>query len=125
MALTRTKNNGKKYDEKECWDLYMSWGAAATVEKLHRWHKEYKGFGSHMGGIWAMWRYAAQNPDACYPQFKQWYFESASAIADEVVDPNITFDDFLNEIRVHAKNKNSIMSQKKYKQFCQKWNLNE
>ena len=125
MALTRTKTGTKKYDDEECWNLAMSWGAAFTTNKLHRWHKENKGFGSHMGGIWAMWRWAAKNPELCYPQYKKWYFESASDVSNEVIDPNASFEEFLEDIRRHAHGKDSILSKKAYKQWCVKYGLED
>jgi len=137
MALTREKENkfNKKYDDRECWDLAMSWGAAFTVDKLHRWHKKNKGFGSRMGGVWAMWRWAARNPELCYPQFKKWYFENAigetrwEEIGDKMVEkdinPNVTFEEFLEKIRDHAKDKDSVLSNTAYKTWCAKWNMEE
>ena len=50
---------------------------------------------------------------------------TASAIKNEVVDPSVTFEDFLEEIRVHAVNKNSVMSKRAYKQWCVKYGLEE
>lgn len=121
MALTTTRISNKKYDEEECWNLAMSWGAAFTTNRLHEWHKKNKNFGSHMGGVWAMWRWAARNPELCYPQYKQWYLESAKAI--EVIDANVTFEEFLRDIQKHAKGKDSILGRKAYKKWCAKYGL--
>ena len=132
MALTRTKNKGKKYDEKECWDLYMSWGAGATVDKLHKWHLANTDFGSRMGGVWAMWRWAARNPELCYPQYRQWFFENNVGKTEQVeengkrvqkeINPNITFNDFLGIIQEEARNV-SVLSRRAYRQFCAKYEL--
>jgi hypothetical protein len=127
MALTRRVSTNKKYNDRECWEQFMEWGAAASVNKLERWHKENKGFGSHMGVVWAMWRHAASNPERCFPQYKKWYFETASAEPD-APDPNVTFEDFLEEIRFHAEGKgergrSSVLSHRAYKLFCETYGL--
>ena len=130
MALTRKNNIQKKYNDQECWEQFMSWGAAATCKKLKEWHIEKHGWGSPMGVVWAMWRWSASNPEQCYPQYKTWFFETASNTKGEVIDSNATFKDFLEDIKIHAKGtgakrKSSILSHRAYKQFCAKWNLEE
>ena len=133
MALTRKSNVRKKYNDQECWEQFMSWGAAATFKKLKEWHIEKHGFGSQMGPRWAMWRWAAENPELCYPQYKKWYFETAMNTNWFNDDPNIPFggkDSFLEGIKTvvkgtGAKRSNNILSHRAYKQFCAKWNLEE
>ncbi len=130
MALTRKTNRQKIYNDQECWDKFMEWGAASTCRKLFLWHKEEHGFASQMGPVWAMWRWAADNPELCFPQYKKWYFETAMNTDRFDGDPNVTIKDFLEEIKTHAKgtgnkHKTCILSKKGYKLFCEKWNLEE
>lgn len=130
MALTTRIGAFKKYNDKECWEQAMSWGAAFSVNRLERWHKENKGWGSHMGVVWAMWRWAAENPEACFPQYQKWVFEKASNThgTPEVPDFNVTFEQFLEEIRFHAegkgaKGRSSVLSKSRYNQFCENYGL--
>lgn len=139
MGLTRTKENryNKKYDDKEIWDHAMGMGAAFTVRKLCAWHIEQKGFGTLMGCVFAMWRHAARNPELCFPQYRQWYFENAigqtqwvfgenGKMEKKEVNSNTTFTNFLLDIQRHIKSdKKSIFGKKTYKDWCARYGLAE
>ena len=125
MALTQTGRGAKLYDEKACWDKAMEWGAAFTYRKLKKWHRDYYGFGSQMGPCWAMWRYAINNAEECFPQYKQWYFQTYenSLRHKEDIKSEVNFKDFLEDCKAHAKGKNTILSRSAYKKFCEKYGL--
>lgn len=115
MAHAEPKN--KKYDEKGCWNRFMEMGAAYTVRKLNSWHKEKYGFVSHMGVQWAIWRYACKNPETAYDQYKVWNL-------------GFGFRDFLKKCQRIAKGtgnsrRDSILGKRAYRQFCQKYELEE
>lgn len=114
----------KIYNDRECWETAMSWGAAFTYRKLAKWHIGKHGFGSAMGPRWAMWRYACQNPEECFPAYKDWYFLTAynGTRSPRDPDPNITFRDFLEDCKAHGNNK-SVMARRTYKKFCEKHGL--
>ena len=119
----------KKYPEKEIWEKFMGMGAAASYPKIRNWLRE-KGYVGkmQMGPVFAMWRYAVKNPEEAFPLYQKWHFEYASDISGEgnVVDPNVTFDDFLKDAQYRILHSgDSIASKILYKQFCQKYNLSE
>jgi hypothetical protein len=119
--LTRTKTGKvKKYNEQECWEVYMGMGAAASQKKLINWLWEERRIkASNMGPVWAMWRWALKNPEQCYEQYKKWWFESAS---QEGVDSNVSFRDFLEDVKHHCRHR-SMGSRKEYEDFCAKYGL--
>ena len=130
MALTGKKI--KKYDEKECWDKFMEMGAGATIRKLNNWHTEKYGFASQMGPYWAMWRYACKNVDQAFGQYKVWWFETASAVQNVKNVPSfiVTKEDFLKDCRNHIIGsgnirRDSVLSQRAYRKFCQENGLEE
>ena len=117
----------KKYNGQMCWEKYMEWGAAASHIRLRRWlisqgvEIEEKG----MGSFFSMWRYAIFNPEATFPQYKKWYFETASSSLDEnfnPVNPNVSYEDYLQVLKKHGKIR-SLLSRNEYKRFCEKYNL--
>lgn len=102
----------------------MSWGAAASHIKLRRWLKEEKGLDIEtkgMGSFFAMWLWAIRNPELTYPQYKKWYFETAS---QEGVKSDVSFDFYLQELKRQGKMR-SLISRKEYNEFCEKYNLSE
>lgn len=119
--LTKTKNGiQRKLDDKECWDTYMSWGAAASHKKLRLFMQEKNQVNvSVMAPFFAMWRYAIRNPEETFTQYKKWFFETAS---QEGLDGNITFDDFLQDLKQHGKME-ALLSRSRYIEFCEKYNL--
>jgi hypothetical protein len=126
MALTKLRNTNKIYPDKELWEKYMSWGKAASHLKLRRWLIE-NGFSIKeygMGAFWAMWRYAIRNPEEAFPLYKKWYFETASDVKPnpDVIDPVVTFQDFLEDCRLHARQR-SCVSRGEYIRFCNKHGL--
>lgn len=126
MGITNT-NRVRKYDGKELWEMYMSWGAASSHRKLRGWLLDERGIkSSQMGPFWCMWRYALKNPEEAFPAYKKWHFDTASNRSDGVViDGNITFEKFLEDVRNHAKGKKTVVGTSVYKSFCQKYNLVE
>jgi hypothetical protein len=132
----------KLYNEKECWEKYMSWGAAASTQRLLNWHRAEHGFGTRMGPVFAMWRWAVNNPEECYPQYKEfhrhnapgedlsqysnfkikWFFENYKSGEYQ----EITFEEFLNLIKKLARvYVGSVLGKKAYKRFCDKYGLKE
>lgn len=113
-----------KYDAKECWDVYHSWGAAASWAKLNEWYFQTKGIvPSNMGPYCAAWRWACKNAEEAYPTYKQWLFETTSNSKDgRVIDPNITFEEFVKVLKAKADRPN-ILSPRAKRQFYQKWGL--
>lgn len=125
MGLTHITTN-KKYNGKELWETYMSWGAAASHRKLRLWFEEKGVKASQMGAFWAMWRYALGNPEEAFPAYKKWWFETASNQSDGVVvDSNVDFQKFLEDIRNHAYGKSCIVGRRTYRTFCKKYSLSE
>jgi len=107
------------YDEKACWEQYMVvWRGAATYRKLRDWHRDEYGFGSQMGAYWAAWRWACKNPEACYPQYKNWF--------DDKFSQDVTFNDFVKLCKTRVENSgHSILGKRKYGAFCRQWDLAE
>lgn len=137
-----TRITGNNYNEKECWDKYMSLGAAASTQRMLNWHRLENGFGTRMGPVFAMWRWAVKNPEECYPQYKEWLKQNAPG--GDIKDyPNykrkwfaenynngeykeITFEEFLGVLRDRTKGYVcSVLGKKAYRRFCAKWNLEE
>lgn len=123
MALTGTPRSRGVYDDKRCFETYMSWGAAATHSKLRAWCKQVgmvgtqTGRASQMGAYWAMWRYALENPEEGYELYREWWYEN---------DPSKrmpTLKGFLVDIQNHAWNNKSVASVSKYEAFCEKYDL--
>jgi hypothetical protein len=119
MALTR-KNRIRKYNDQECWEHFMvEMGGGASHGKLRAWLREIKRVKvSQMGPYWAMWRWAARNPELTYPQYKKWYFETASIVGE---DGNASFEDFLQDIKKASMI--GALGRAEYRQFCEKYSL--
>jgi hypothetical protein len=121
MALTKTQ---RKYDGQECWEKYMGWGAAASHIRLRRWLREEKGLDIElkgMGAFFSMWKYAILNPEETFPQYRKWYFETAS---QEGVRSDVSFQDYLQDLKKHGKMR-SLIGRREYNEFCAKYNLSE
>jgi hypothetical protein len=118
-------NNKKKYDGKECWELYMSWGGASSYRKLRDWHRANKGYGSQMGPFWAMWKYAFLNVEEAYPAYQKWYADVVASIGDKNMNPNSTILGYLEDIKKHAKNRPNISNLRTYVAFCKAYGLVE
>lgn len=119
MGLTRQNS---VYDGKKLWERYTSWGAAATHKKLNGWATDQgmvtlgKSRSSGMGPFYAMWRYAFHNIEECYPQYRDWWFET---------DPEHrvpTMEDFIKDVARHARNA-SVVSPTRFRRFCAKYNI--
>lgn len=119
MGLTRTRGTIRKYDDKECWEKYMDWGAAASHKKLRGWLQERGTSTSPMGPFFAMWRHAIRNPEETYPQYRKWFFETAS---QEGSDGNVTFEEYLLDLKKHGRMR-SLLSKSAFAEFCEKYNL--
>lgn len=125
MALTGTPRERGVYDDKKCFERYMTWGAAATHAKLRRWCisvgmvNPATGTVSQMGPFWAAWRYALNNIETpgVFEMYREWWFESD---AEKKVP---TFLHFIVNIQNHAWNNKSIASQEKYDNLIEKYNL--
>lgn len=144
----KIRNNDKRYNEQECWDKYMSWGAAASVPRLLAWHKSENGFGSRMGAVFAMWRWAIKNPEICYPQYQEWLNKNTPNAGEgeeflkqypnykkkwivenfgrDGVYKEITFNEFLDVLKNRVIGyEGSVLGKKAYKRFCDKYQLKE
>ena len=121
MGLTRRVSN-RKVDDKECWEQYMSWGAAASHVKLRAWLLSEKGIRvTQMTPFWAMWRYACRNPQEAFPAYQKWWAETAFAEKEKVIDPNVTYEQFLDDCKTHARN---CMGRGEYKRWLIQYGFN-
>src|SRR5688500_17580433 len=93
--------------EKELWEVYCSWGRAATGSRLDEyarakgWYSSKKKEPSHMGPKWAMWRYPFRHPKEAYPHFEKWAKEYQVDIIENNIE--ISFENFLVEVKEHIK----------------------
>jgi hypothetical protein len=121
MALTR-KNRIHKYNDQECWEHFMVvMCGGASHGKLRSWLWETRKMKvSQMGAFWSMWRWAIRHPEQTFPQYKKWYFETASGLEDGI-DPNVSFEDYLIDLKKHARI--GAVGRAEYRQFCETYNL--
>jgi hypothetical protein len=112
--------------EQELWEVYHSWGRAATGDKLvayareKGWFNPRKGEPSRMGPRWAMWRYAFRNPKEAYPHFEKWANEYRVELIEN--DINISFESFLKEVKEHVK-KGNMFREGTIRKWCEKWGV--
>lgn len=110
----------KVYDGKLLFQTYCGMGTAASVRRLKEFaSKEMPnpktGTVSQMGVIFAMWRWAFQNPEEAYPYWKELQFNIHP-------DREFTFHDFLKYLQNKGKDVN-ICSRDNLRRFCAKYNL--
>lgn len=66
-----------------------------------------------MGPVWAMWRYAIQNPEEAFEAYKQWQFEYGNFP---------TFRDFCEDVYDHANTtKSTVTNEDDKKEFKKKY----
>lgn len=132
MGLTGGPGSRKIYNDELLFKTYFGWGAAATFEKLREFCKRTgqisvkTGRPSHMGPIWAVWRYAFNNPESIVPgtgkttyeMYREWWYDTDA----EKKTP--TFMHFILNIQTHTYNKKSICGHEKYLEFCERYGLN-
>jgi len=118
-----------KYDGKKIFEKFMRMGAASSMPKIRKWLRTEENITvSQMGPIWAMWKYATQNPEEAFPLYKVWHFEywSNVSVMGKIIDSNVYWQSFLKDCQYRIKKSgDSIMSKTAYKRFCNKYGLEE
>lgn len=119
MAFNYIKNSSF-YDGKKLWDEYMSMGKAASYNMLAKKCVEWgmvnkqNGKATHMGVKFAMWRYAARNPETAYETFKGFKIQFGEYM---------NFDEFCWMIYEHCASPNVglVIGLKEKKRFYEKY----
>lgn len=124
MTITQAVKRKKFYRGKELWEIYHSWGRAATQSRLRDWAKSQGmydselGEPSQMGPFFSMWKYALKYPEAAWPHYEKWAKEYESELIAKGVE--INFENFIRDIYEHAKS-GGVVGEKTFEEFCEKY----
>ena len=129
MGVTRILSRDGLYEGKVLWEEFHSWGAGSSARRLLAWAKQngmlnpVKPQKGHMGPIWAMWRYALENPEEAFPAYKAHAEQYPTQLLEKGIS-EVTFDLFIKDIWEHIQPEGNGIARPgsdRYKEFYNKY----